>query len=232
MTSSDQPLQPQIKSTTIPFLAGRRGRILRENLTAYIMIIPAVGLILTFSLFPVAFAVFVSMHRWRIKMGDFSGFDNYVRAVDYIAYVTFLGIALGAAVGTFIFVRRLLRTARESQEQPWLFLIPGFVLAAGIIQLVRWAVVLTPELLGVADKIVGLEKTRELFQQLLCEALRAATVWQLMTSAFLFLLTGTIFAVVVNRRQNSENGSTYILLAMAIGLLTATAILVGSFTIT
>ncbi len=231
MTSSAQQLQPQIKSTTIPFLAGRRGRILRENLTAYIMIIPAVGLILTFALFPVAFAVFVSMHRWRIKMGDFSGFDNYVRAVDNLAYVTFLGIALGAAVGTFIFVRRLLRTAREAQEQPWLFLIPGAALAAGIIQLIRWAVALTPELLGVADKIVGLEKTRELFQQLLGEAFRAAAVWQLMTSAIIFLLADTILAVVVNRRQNSENGSTFILLAMTIGILIATAILMGSFTI-
>lgn len=47
------------------FFESRRGRILLENLTAYLFLLPAGIIIFTFSIFPVAFAFFVSLHKWR-----------------------------------------------------------------------------------------------------------------------------------------------------------------------
>jgi multiple sugar transport system permease protein len=48
---------------------GRRGRRLKEYLTAYIFIAPASILIFMFGIFPVFFALYVSLHRWRIVRG-------------------------------------------------------------------------------------------------------------------------------------------------------------------
>ena len=43
----------------------RRGRLLQENLTAYLFLAPALLLIFVFGIFPVGFAFFVSLYRWR-----------------------------------------------------------------------------------------------------------------------------------------------------------------------
>lgn len=60
----------------------RRGRHMREYLTGYLMISPAMVLIFTFGIFPVGFALYVSLHKWRLKKGDFLGLNNYVGGVD------------------------------------------------------------------------------------------------------------------------------------------------------
>ncbi len=59
--------------------SGRRGRILKENLTAYLFLLPAMGLIFLFGLFPVAFSLYVSMYKWKIKQGSLRGAGNYVK---------------------------------------------------------------------------------------------------------------------------------------------------------
>ncbi|MBS1250266.1 MAG: hypothetical protein MAG431_01859 [Chloroflexi bacterium] len=48
---------------------------MREYFTAYLMIAPATILVFLFGIFPVGFALFVSLHKWRIKRGDFKGRD-------------------------------------------------------------------------------------------------------------------------------------------------------------
>jgi len=47
------------------FFSGRHGRNLREYLAAYALITPALLLIFTFGIFPVAFALYVSLHGGR-----------------------------------------------------------------------------------------------------------------------------------------------------------------------
>ena len=66
---------------------GRQWRRLREALTAYIFLLPAFLIIGTFGLLPVGFAVYVSLHRWRIIPGKYRGLANYVKAIDNLAYV-------------------------------------------------------------------------------------------------------------------------------------------------
>jgi len=54
-------------------LSGGRGRKLREYLTGYLMILPSLMLIFTFGLFPVGFALYISLHKWKITQGPFVG---------------------------------------------------------------------------------------------------------------------------------------------------------------
>ncbi|HHH40708.1 MAG TPA: sugar ABC transporter permease [Chloroflexi bacterium] len=62
-------------------LTGRTKRRLQENLLAYLFISPATLITLTFGLLPVLYAVYVSLHKWRVKKGAFLGFRHYLRAL-------------------------------------------------------------------------------------------------------------------------------------------------------
>jgi multiple sugar transport system permease protein len=47
--------------------AGRKGRARREALTAYLFLLPAILIIFVFGLWPVAHALYVSLHKWNVK---------------------------------------------------------------------------------------------------------------------------------------------------------------------
>ncbi len=49
----------------------------REWLTGYVFILPATVLIALFGLFPIGYAIYMSLFRWRIRQGRFVGFENY-----------------------------------------------------------------------------------------------------------------------------------------------------------
>ncbi|MGD2027446.1 MAG: hypothetical protein PVI99_06480, partial [Anaerolineales bacterium] len=151
----------------------RRLRFLREYLTGYLFIAPAVSLIFLFGIFPVAFALYVSLHKWRIKRTDFLGLTNYTRAVGNLGYVALFFLGVGALVGVYFLVRKVIRTARENEESPWLMALPGLVHAAVIGAFLRYFWFQLPEFLAIGDKLQGLEKTRELFNQLLRESFQA-----------------------------------------------------------
>lgn len=177
--------------------SGRRGRRLREYLTAYLMIFPATLLVLVFGIFPVGFALYVSMHKWRLKRGDFIGIENYVRAVDNLIYVLLFALAIGAFVGAYFLLRKLKRDFDEWGSAHWILLLPAFAHAASVLMFIRWTVLLLPQVLDIANIIVGLEKTRALFFGLLQEAFTAETVlpafWQMLVVfgvSLGFLITG------------------------------------------
>jgi ABC-type sugar transport system permease subunit len=46
---------------------GSKGRARRETLTAYLFLLPAILIILVFGLWPVAHALYVSLHKWNIR---------------------------------------------------------------------------------------------------------------------------------------------------------------------
>ena len=56
----------------------RRNRAKRgERTTAYLFILPSVLLIGIFGLFPIGYAFYMSLYRWRIRKGSFIGLDHY-----------------------------------------------------------------------------------------------------------------------------------------------------------
>ncbi len=174
-------------------LPGSRQRRLREYLTGYLMIFPATLLIFMFGIFPVGFALFVSLHKWRLRRGDFIGITNYVKAVDSLAYILLFAMGIGAIIGAVLFLRGIIQSANEKSEKPWLLAIPGFFHAAGLIAFVRWSVLQLPEVLDIALKIIGVEKTQELFYGLLGEAFKVEHV---LSAFYLFLFLAALAAIV------------------------------------
>lgn len=172
------------------------------------MVSPAVLLIFIFGIFPVGFALYVSLQKWRLKRGDFVGLANYVGAIGNLAYVAAFAIGIAAIILAALLISRLYKEMRENEDKAWWLVAVGMLHAAAIGSFVRWFLFLLPEVLDIADKIVGLEKTRELFNQLLGEAFRAEKVLPAF-HIFLLTLALSIAAYVLSTRtwQNPRNGS-------------------------
>ncbi len=194
------------------WLTPRRLRQWRENLTAYLMIAPAVILIFVFGIFPVGFALFVSMHRWRLKRGEVIGLDNYTLAVGPLAYLLVFALGVGALVWAYFQFRRVYRSMSEKSLRFWLLNLPGILLAAAALGFVRWTVALLPNILDIADKIRGVERTRELFMQLLGEAFnaenvlpaRAAMLWLIAAAVAAFLVAAYLWRTPENPQRQFE----------------------------
>ena len=193
MTSQEsQPPKPQgIRSWFTP----HRVRTWREYLTGYLMIAPAVFLIFIFGIFPVGFALFVSLHKWRLKRGDIIGLDNFTGAIGNLAYLLIFAVAIGALVWAFLRFRKTYRTFPGRRLWFWLLNIPAVLLAATTLAFVRWTVVLLPRILDTADKIAGAERTRLLFVTLLREAFNKPEV--LAARSLLFWLLGACLLAVI-----------------------------------
>jgi ABC-type sugar transport system permease subunit len=175
---------------------GRRGRHLREYLTGYFMIAPAMILLFVFGIFPVGFALYVSVHRWLTVRGDFIGLANYVRAVDTLAYVFAFAVGIGALIGLWIVLRGIRNQAREAGDHPWFLVLPGALYAITIVSFLRWFLLLLPQVLDIADKVRHLPRSPGIFLQLLGEAFRAETVVPAL-QLFLGLLAGSILVAIL-----------------------------------
>lgn len=191
------------------------------------MIAPAVILIFLFGIFPVGFALYVSMHKWRIKQGAFIGLDNYVTAIDNLAYLLAFALAIGAVAGAVFMFFKIKKTAAEHQESPWLLSIPGAFFAFSVLALINWFVQQLPEVLSIADKVKGLEKTQELFNQLLQDTFLAETVrpaWQLFFGLF---AVSILISYIANRKWKNVRNFGYQLnfaivwLGLALGAILA-----------
>ena len=177
------------------YLTPRRLRTWREYLTAYIMIAPSVTLIFVFGIFPVGFALFVSMHRWRLKRGEIIGLENYITAIGPLAYLLVLALGFGLVVLAIILFRRTYRSIDNNHSRFWFLNIPGILLAGTALSFVRWTVVLLPNILDIANKLPGAEKTRELFMNLLHEAFTTPEVLQARAVMF-YLGIATLLVVI------------------------------------
>lgn len=81
-------------------ISGQQTRKVREALQAYLFLLPGTFLLLTFSLLPIGYALYISLHKWRIQKGDFILFDNFLKALGEpldILYVVGGLILLGAS---------------------------------------------------------------------------------------------------------------------------------------
>ena len=209
------------------FVSARRVREWREYLTAYLMIAPATILIFTFGIFPVGFALFVSLHKWRLKRGNFIGMGNYIRALDNLAYILFFALALGLLAWGWLLLKRVRQQAGEYGDSPWWLVLPGLAGAVTLLGLVNWVYRVLPEVLDIADKIIGVEKTRELFLQLLSEAFhaeQAIAAWKVfLYLALLFL--GIVASLLISGQLRRGRNAAYFFNFLGMTL----AVLVGGW---
>jgi len=188
-------------------------------------------LVFIFGIFPVGFALYVSLQKWRLKRGDFVGLGNFVRAIDNFAYVAAFALGIGALVAAVLLVLRLRKDMQSNSDKTWWLAGVALLHAAAIGSFVRWFVLLLPEVLNIADKIIGVEKTRELFNQLIGEAFRAETVlpaWRL----FLLIMALSIGASILSYRawrspRNAPYQARFALTWLSVGI----GILLITFTI-
>ncbi len=207
--------------------SGHRGRDLKETITAYLFLAPALILIFLFGIFPVGFALYVSLHKWLIVRGDFLGLANYVDAIDDLAYIGLFFLAVGALAGAFLLGRRVYQeTIGEKAGVRWL-VIPGALYAASLFASLRWVFFQLPEFLDIADKMRGLERTQGLFFRLLTEAFRAETVypyWVQFVELFLLAVVVSLVArklvpVPDNLEFQARFAFIWMTLAAGVGLL-------------
>jgi multiple sugar transport system permease protein len=208
---------------------GRRGRHLREYLTAYALITPALILIFTFGIFPVGFALYVSLHKWLIIRGEFRGLGNYVNAIGSFTYIGVFALGVGGLLGAFVMLRRVHRLSQANHDNPWPLAIPSALYAAMTLAFFRWAYLELPEFLDIATKMRGLKRTRELFLRLLGEAFHAETAYpawiQFIEVGALALVVG--LAMVLLRRRPADAlyqaylTSSFLAASVGIGLLYA-----------
>ena len=209
-----------LKDRILQVFTPRRMRHIREALTGYLFILPAVILILIFGIFPVAFALYVSLHKWRIKRTDFIGLQNYVRGIGNLTYVAAFFLGLGALIGAFLIIRRILKQSRELDQKPWLLAIPALLNAWSIFYLLRYLWFQLPEFLGIADRLLGVEKTRELFMQYLRDAFYAPAVyraWYYFSIVLLAAVIASVLALVLNKKIQGTNFLSQFTLAWLAG---------------
>jgi len=82
--------------TSTSVLSSRRARRIREALQAYLFLLPGTLILFIFNLFPIGYAFYISLHKWRIKKGDFVGLANFLKAlgepIDAIYVLAGLGL--------------------------------------------------------------------------------------------------------------------------------------------
>lgn len=125
------------------FLNGHQKRALKENLTAFAFLIPALAIVFTFGIFPIFYAAYVSLYKWRIKQNEWRGLDNYVNAMGDVAYVFFFILALALALTGLIVAYRAARESRAKEIPLYLsalYLIPGAAIAWGFTLIILRAI--------------------------------------------------------------------------------------------
>jgi ABC-type sugar transport system permease subunit len=205
------------------FFSTRRGRIFRENLTAYLFILPAVAIIFVFGLFPVAFAFFVSLHRWRRFPEGYEGLNNYVRSLGDFAYVLFLGLALGAVIYAGVLLYRLWQRSKD-ERRAWVWMVPGFLNAGAITVFVYWFFVVLPLILDAPRRVPrGRAGSRQAFLDEFFASFRfpeasdAARIMLIVVG--IALAVSVLFMLLVNIKARA----VYVIRFTLVGLLIITA---------
>ena len=115
----------------------------KNTYTAWGFLAPALIVLLAFGLFPIGYAFYVSLHKWRIKKGELIGFDHYVRALGDPQFLAWSLVGLLLVGGTLWGYRALKK--REIGPS----LLP-YAVAMGLMGLAIW-VLLKKGLMGLLE---------------------------------------------------------------------------------
>ncbi|MCZ7543639.1 MAG: hypothetical protein M5R40_08940 [Anaerolineae bacterium] len=184
-----------------------------------------------FGLFPVGFALYVSLHRWRLVPGGYLGLTNYKRAIDGLAYVGAFWLGVGALVGAVWLARRVWQKAAELEERPYQWLLPSVLSAAGLLLFVRFFVMWLPGMLDIGEKLRGQVRTDELIMRLLGETFQVPEVREAMWLAIIAIAVGVGVSVWVARTAPGRSAGYYYARLIAVIALLVSGALVLAFTL-
>ncbi|MBZ0294544.1 MAG: ABC transporter permease subunit [Anaerolineae bacterium] len=199
----------------------RRGRVILENLTAYLFLTPAGIIIFLFGIFPVGFAFFVSLHQWRRFPEEYIGLENYEKALGGFAYVVFFWLAIGALGFGLYSLFRLWQRSR-SEPKGWLYLLPGLVNATAILLFINWFFILLPLILDAPRRIQGQQRSTELFLSEFFASFSFPEVVNAVTPMLIGIVAAVIISVLFTRLLRMKSGTDY-MVRFTIMLLTLAA---------
>ncbi len=208
----------------------RRKRVLIENLTAYAFLAPALILLFVFGIFPVGFAFFVSLYRWRRFPVNYLGLSNYVNALDNFAYVVFFWLAFGVLVYGIILLRHLWQAPAE-RGRALSAIIPGIINGAAIIFLVNWVSILLPLILNIPQRIRGQERVPGLFLGELAGSFQFPEAVSAGTPFLLTAIAAIIISVLWFQRVQSTARAGYLVRATGAALAVVISGLILQLTI-
>ena len=205
----------------------RRGRLFVENLTAYLFLAPAGCLIALFGLFPVAFAFFVSLHRWRRFPDEYIGLANYEKALGNLGYISFFWLALlGLALAIRLSRRLSARLAATGFGQHAPALLAGAISGYAILLVIDWFFKLIPVIMLIPRQVRGQNTSLALFMEKFSESFVSPGVHEagnLMLGGV--LLASALVALVFWRFRDESSGEVILLGAGATALFVASAFL-------
>lgn len=208
----------------------RRRQAIIENLTAYAFLLPAAIIIFIFGLFPVGFAFFVSLHRWRRFPDEYLGLEQYVEALGSFAYVVFFWLAIGAGVFGGVMLWRALKTVRFNWRG-LLYCIPGAALAWMFLQIIDWFFRLLPVVLLVPVRLRGQELSQAVFVQEFFNSFRFPEVLAAADAMWLSVIAAAILTLIIWRWVNLPEKSRLLILAFAGFILIAFGLLILQLTL-
>jgi len=185
-----------LKEKILQIFTPRKMRIFRESLTGYLFVSPALILIFLFGIFPVFFALFVSLHKWRILRTDFVGLGNFVRAIGNLAYVAGFFLGIGALFGFYLVIKKIIQEAWEKEQKPYLMAVPALIHTWALYAFLRYFWFQLPEFLDIGERLWSVEKSRELFLEFLRDAFYAPNVYN-SWRYFIMILAGAILSGIL-----------------------------------
>ncbi len=178
-------------------------RRLRDTLTAYLFISPSALVIGVFGIFPVFFTVYVSLFRWRLSRGSFSGLDNYARLFGTSPAA--LAVVVAAIAGITAAVL-LLRRSGIGRLSGVLLRGAGLVLlgvsAAGFL---------------IAQPYLASQGDKDVFDSL------RVTIWYSVCTVPVQIAGGLLLAVLLTRRMRGKQAFRVMYLVPYIAPTVATA---------
>ena len=214
-------------------LGARRSRLLLDNLTAYLFLAPAGLLILLFGIFPVAFAFFVSLHRWRRFPDTYVGLANYEKALGNLGYIVFFWLALLGFAAAAMMARRLLKTLQASNDGRRFASLPaGIVCGYAALLAIDWFFKLVPAIMLIPRQVRGQNTSLALFMEKLGESFSSPAVAAagnlllggLIVTALVIALIAWRFRCPLSAQLIAASGITTVLLISAAFLLRLTVL--------
>jgi multiple sugar transport system permease protein len=184
----------------------RRGRTLIENLTAYAFLAPAAVIIFLFGIFPVAFSLYVSLHRWRRFPDSYIALDNYERALGGFGYVFFFWLALGALVYAGYALYRLWASTNGKRREIAVFL-PALINGVALLLVTRWFFAALPVVLNIPQRIRGQERVPGLFMNELWASFQVPEIVEAGNLALLAVIVAIVVSVIVVRLVRSDEAA-------------------------
>jgi multiple sugar transport system permease protein len=114
-------------------IAGKRRRKMREALIGYLFVLPATLATVIFGLWPVVAGFYESIKAGSPITNKYVGMANYTRALGSLIYILLFALCAIFLLMAYRAWQKMIRYRQERGGNPWLYLVPGLLVATGFI---------------------------------------------------------------------------------------------------